>query len=288
MYHEVTCQANNSAAADWQRCRGARPSSSCRSTPTRRRVGTKCSSARCTTHRPRRRWWRRPGQDSPTPARRAFAPRRALDFRSLYKQPLGRYYFHVRARRRARAGRLPLGVGRYRRLGSRGARSRAPARRLRGRGERDLLDGVADASAADASRRSSSGGAWRSSGRRAQRAEQVQKAKEMVQRAQARLLSRKPLLDLFDEMQQRRLKSTSSSRPSRRPRTMSNICRCARQVAARAPLFDPIPARWARTERLHSWGRRLPRIPHPRRRRLRSACAALKKDTQHVRSEEDG
>ena len=40
------------------------------------------------------------------------------------------------------------------------------------------------------------------SGRRAQRAEQVQKAKEMVQYAQARLLSSAPPLDLFDEMAQ--------------------------------------------------------------------------------------
>ena len=157
--------------------------------------------------------WRRkagpriPAADAVREALRAEAG--ALDFRTLYKQPLGRYYFLMYVRDVAPAqGDFLLGVGRYR-------SSRLERREI----ARALLDGYAtavseifsmdlllldspDASAADASRRSSSGGARRSSGRRAQRAEQVQKAKEMVQYAQARLLSSAPPLDLFDEMAQ--------------------------------------------------------------------------------------
>ena len=148
--------------------------------------------------------WRRkagpkiPAADAVREALRAEAG--ALDFRTLYKQPLGRYYFLMYVRDVAPAqGDFLLGVGRYR-------SSRLERREI----ARALLDGYAaavseifsmdspDSSAADASRRSSSGGA----GRRAQRAEQVQKAKEMVQYAQARLLSSAPPLDLFDEMVQ--------------------------------------------------------------------------------------
>ena len=152
--------------------------------------------------------WRRkagpkiPAADAVRDALRAEAA--ALDFRALYTQPLGRYYFLMYVRDVAPAqGDFLLGVGRYR-------SSRLERREI----ARALLDGYAaavseifsmdslDSSAADASRRSSSGGARRSSGRRAQRAEQVQKAKEMVQYAQARLLSSAPPLDLFDEMAQ--------------------------------------------------------------------------------------
>ena len=157
--------------------------------------------------------WRRkagpkiPAVDAVRDALRAEAA--GLDFRTLYKQPLGRYYFLMYVRDVAPAqGDFLLGVGRYR-------SSRLERREI----ARALLDGYAtavseifsmdlllldspDASAADASRRSSSGGARRSSGRRAQRAEQVHKAKEMVQYAQARLLSSAPPLNLFDEMAQ--------------------------------------------------------------------------------------
>ena len=108
--------------------------------------------------------WRRkagpkiPAADAVRDALRAEAA--ALDFRTLYKQPLGRYYFLMYVRDVAPAqGDFLLGVGRYR-------SSRLERREI----ARGLLDGYAaavseifsvdspDASAADASRRSSSGG----------------------------------------------------------------------------------------------------------------------------------
>ena len=111
--------------------------------------------------------WRRkagpkiPAADAVREALRAEAG--ALDFRTLYKQPLGRYYFLMYVRDVAPAqGDFLLGVGRYR-------SSRLERREI----ARALLDGYAaavseifsmdshDASAADASRRSSSGGARR-------------------------------------------------------------------------------------------------------------------------------
>ena len=174
----------------------------------------------------------------------------ALDFRTLYKQPLGRYYFLMYVRDVAPAqGDFLLGVGCYR-------SSRLERREI----ARALLDGYAaavseifsmdslDSSAADASRRSSSGGARRSSGRRAQRAEQVQKAKEMVQYAQARLLSSAPPLNLFDEMaQQSEVGIDQFFTPFKASGYYEQYLQArAPRVAARAPLFDPIPARCRR------------------------------------------
>ena len=242
--------------------------------------------------------WRRkagpkiPAADAVREALRAEAG--ALDFRTLYKQPLGRYYFLMYVRDVAPAqGDFLLGVGRYR-------SSRLERREI----ARSLLDGYAaavseifsmdslDSSAADASRRSSSGGARRSSGRRAQRAEQVQKAKEMVQYAQARLLSSAPPLDLFDEMvQQTEVEIDQFFTPFKASGYYEQYLQArAPRVAARAPLLSPsLRGAGVRTERLHSWGRRLPRVSRARRRRLRVGVRRAQEGHGcDLRSEEDG
>ena len=246
--------------------------------------------------------WRRkagpkiPAADAVREALRAEAG--ALDFRTLYKQPLGRYYFLMYVRDVAPAqGDFLLGVGRYR-------SSRLERREI----ARALLDGHAaaaseifsvdslDSSSADASRLSSSEGARRLSGRRAQRAEQgaqVQKAKEMVQYAQARLLSSAPPLDLFDEMaQQSEVGIDQFFTPFKASAYYEQYLQVRAPEGSRARSAldpDPRPAAGVRAERLHGWGRRLPRVSCARRRWLRVGVrCAQEGHGRDLRSEEDG
>ena len=133
MYHEVV-EANNSAAligSDVAVRDHRRPSPYPDATSRR----DKYSSAMYDPSPSRRCSGAAGGRDS-RGRRRARALRAeagALDFRSLYKQPLGRYYFLMYVRDDARAGDFLLGVGRYRssRLEARVARACSTATRPR-------------------------------------------------------------------------------------------------------------------------------------------------------------